>query len=135
MEDTLWAGLTDSYAKIPMALTAEKLAEQYGISRELCDEFALTSQQRWAAGTRDCHCIMFSNRVVIKWAEFVMATRRPCWRFLSNNKSHSGAVITPTVNRETGNILQEEASQHSLYRVPCIPLPVSIPPLHPPLLL
>ena len=50
MEDTLWAGLTDAYAKIPMALTAEKLAEQYGISRELCDEFALTSQQRWAAG-------------------------------------------------------------------------------------
>lgn len=50
MEDTLWASLTDSYAKLPMALTAEKLAEQYGISREQCDEFALSSQQRWTDG-------------------------------------------------------------------------------------
>ncbi len=50
MEDTLWASLTDSYAKLPMALTAEKLAEQYSITREECDQFALTSQQRWANG-------------------------------------------------------------------------------------
>lgn len=48
MEDSLWVGLTDSYAKLPMALTAEKLGEQYGITREQCDEFALTSQQRWS---------------------------------------------------------------------------------------
>ncbi len=50
MEDTLWASLTDSYAKLPMALTAEKLAEQYGITREECDQFALSSQQRWING-------------------------------------------------------------------------------------
>ena len=50
MEDTLWASLTDSYAKLPMALTAEKLAKQYSITREECDQFALTSQQRWANG-------------------------------------------------------------------------------------
>ena len=50
MEDTLWASLTDSYAKLPMALTAEKLSEQYNITREQCDEFALSSQQRWAEG-------------------------------------------------------------------------------------
>ena len=50
MEDTLWSSLTDSYAKLPMALTAEKLAEQYEVTREACDEFALLSQQRWAEG-------------------------------------------------------------------------------------
>ena len=50
MEDTLWASLTDAYVKLPMALTAEKLAEQYSISREDCDQYALQSQQRWAAG-------------------------------------------------------------------------------------
>ena len=50
MEDTLWSSLTDTYAKLPMALTAEKLAEQYGITRHQCDEFALSSQQRWANG-------------------------------------------------------------------------------------
>ena len=50
MEDTLWSSLTDTYAKLPMALTAEKLAEQYGITRQQCDEFALSSQQRWNNG-------------------------------------------------------------------------------------
>lgn len=43
-EDSLWAGLTDSYAKLPMGLTAEKLAEKYGVTREQCDEYALRSQ-------------------------------------------------------------------------------------------
>ena len=48
LEDTLWSGLQDSYVKLPMALTAEKLAEMYSITREMCDEFAFTSQQRWS---------------------------------------------------------------------------------------
>ncbi|RYH27250.1 thiolase family protein [archaeon] len=48
-EDALWAGLTDSYAKLPMGLTAEKLGAQYGITREQCDEFGLRSQQLYAA--------------------------------------------------------------------------------------
>jgi acetyl-CoA acyltransferase 2 len=45
-EDSLWTALTDSYGNIPMAITAENLAKQYGISREESDEFALTSQGR-----------------------------------------------------------------------------------------
>ena len=49
MVDTLWAALTDSYCNTPMAMTAENLATEYGISREDCDAFALKSQQRWAA--------------------------------------------------------------------------------------
>ncbi len=47
--DTLWASLTDSYCNTAMAVTAENLAEKYGLSREDCDAFALKSQQRWAA--------------------------------------------------------------------------------------
>ena len=50
MEDSLWAGLTDEHIKLPMAITAENLAEQYGITRQGCDEFALQSQQRWLNG-------------------------------------------------------------------------------------
>jgi Acetyl-CoA acetyltransferase len=50
MEDTLWTGLTDSYIKTPMGVTAENLAEQYGTTRLEADEFALVSQQRWAKG-------------------------------------------------------------------------------------
>jgi acetyl-CoA acyltransferase 2 len=49
VEDTLWSALTDSYAGLPMALTAEKLAEQYRIGQEEVDAFSLESQRRWAA--------------------------------------------------------------------------------------
>ena len=45
MIDMLVEALTDSYAKVPMAITAENLAEQYKISREQADEFALRSQR------------------------------------------------------------------------------------------
>ncbi|MCA9549812.1 MAG: acetyl-CoA C-acetyltransferase [Myxococcales bacterium] len=48
-QDSLWGALTDSYTGSPMAITAENLAEQYGISREACDEYGLRSQQTWAA--------------------------------------------------------------------------------------
>jgi acetyl-CoA acyltransferase 2 len=44
-EDTLWEALTDSYNRLPMAITAENLAERYNIAREACDEFALRSQE------------------------------------------------------------------------------------------
>ncbi len=49
MTDSLWEGLTDTFCKLPMALTAENLAEQYGIDREACDAYALRSHQAWAA--------------------------------------------------------------------------------------
>ena len=49
MEDTLAAGLVDRYPQeIPMAITAEKLGDKYGITRDECDEYALESQRRWA---------------------------------------------------------------------------------------
>jgi acetyl-CoA acetyltransferase family protein len=44
--DLMTESLTDVYAKAPMAITAENLAEKYGISREACDLFALQSQTR-----------------------------------------------------------------------------------------
>jgi len=49
VEDSLWNALTDSYNNTPMAVTAENLAVKYGLTRQQCDEYALTSQQRWAA--------------------------------------------------------------------------------------
>lgn len=49
-EDSLWTGLLDTYCKLPMALTAENLAEQYKIPREEVDKFAFASQQKWKAG-------------------------------------------------------------------------------------
>jgi acetyl-CoA acetyltransferase family protein len=49
VEDSLWSALTDSYCNTPMAVTAENLATKYGITRADCDNYALSSQQRWAA--------------------------------------------------------------------------------------
>ncbi len=46
--DFLWESLTDSYADIPMGVTAENLAKKFDISREEADEYALRSQQAWA---------------------------------------------------------------------------------------
>lgn len=46
MEDLLWAALTDTQCGLSMAQTAEKLADQYGITREEADLVALRSQQR-----------------------------------------------------------------------------------------
>jgi acetyl-CoA acetyltransferase family protein len=55
LADSLWEALTDSFTGMPMAITAEKLAEQYKVSRADCDEFALQSQQRWAAAQKAGH--------------------------------------------------------------------------------
>lgn len=45
LEDFLFVGLTDSYCGLPMAMTAEKLAAQTGITRADADAYALRSQQ------------------------------------------------------------------------------------------
>ncbi len=42
--DALWSGLTDSLYKTPMGITAEKLGDKYGITRQECDDFAVRSQ-------------------------------------------------------------------------------------------
>ena len=54
LEDSLMVGLTDPYCGLPMALTAEKLAEQHGISRADADAYALRSQQAADAAFKAC---------------------------------------------------------------------------------
>lgn len=49
LEDSLAAALTDSYCKAPMGITAEKLAELHGLTRDDCDAHAKRSQDRYAA--------------------------------------------------------------------------------------
>lgn len=51
MEDTLSNALIDSFPKkVPMGITAENLGAKYGLTRKQADEYALSSQQRWAKG-------------------------------------------------------------------------------------
>jgi acetyl-CoA acetyltransferase family protein len=52
LEDSLFVGLTDSYCGLPMALTAEKLAGQSGITRRDADAYALRSQQAAEAAAK-----------------------------------------------------------------------------------
>lgn len=53
-QDLLWEALTDPVAGCSMAMTAENLAERYGITREEVDEYAARSQrlahESWEAG-------------------------------------------------------------------------------------
>lgn len=46
LEDSLWATLTDHGIKTPMGITAENLAEKYNLTREECDQFSISSQDR-----------------------------------------------------------------------------------------
>ncbi len=53
LEDSLWQGLTDSYVNMPMAITAENVAQKYGVGREEQDALALASQQRAVAAWKE----------------------------------------------------------------------------------
>ncbi len=61
LEDSLWEALRDPECGLSMAETAENLAEQYRLSREEVDEYALTSQQRAKKAWDDC---VFEQEVV-----------------------------------------------------------------------
>src|SRR6266567_9192490 len=52
LEDYLWEALVDSYIGCGMAITAENLAEQYQLTREQVDAYALRSQQAARAAQR-----------------------------------------------------------------------------------
>ena len=51
MSDGIWDGLTDSWTGLIMGLTAENLAEKYGITRQEQDEVALRSHNNAEAAT------------------------------------------------------------------------------------
>ena len=54
LEDSLFEGLRDAYAGCSMADTAENLAQEYGITREECEDVAVRSHANakgaWQAG-------------------------------------------------------------------------------------
>jgi len=46
VDHMLLDSLTDSFSNVHMGITAENIAEKYGITREMQDEFAISSQQK-----------------------------------------------------------------------------------------
>ena len=70
LEDTIINdGLTDAFENDHMGITAENIAEQYNITREEQDEFALSSQKKAAAAIENNQ---FANEI----APIVIETRR-----------------------------------------------------------
>jgi acetyl-CoA acetyltransferase family protein len=69
LEDMLWSALTDSYAGLPMAMTAEKLAEQYRIGQDEVDDYSVLSQRRFAAAQE-------AGRLAEELAPVELATRK-----------------------------------------------------------
>ena len=73
-EDMLWEALTDSYCGYSMAETAENLAENYEVTREEVDEYALRSQQRakaaWDEGKFDEEVVPVTVRKKGREVEF-----------------------------------------------------------------
>lgn len=74
LEDYMTSALTDAYAGIPMAITAENLGEKYGITRAEVDAYSYQTQQRykaaWARG--DFQQEMIPVKVVGKKGETVV---------------------------------------------------------------
>ena len=70
LEDTIINdGLTDAFENYHMGITAENIAEQYNITREEQDEFALLSQKKAIAAIEN-------NRFANEIAQIVIKTRR-----------------------------------------------------------
>lgn len=70
LEDTIINdGLTDAFENYHMGITAENIAEQYNITREEQDEFALLSQKKAATAIEN-------NQFVNEIAPIVIKTRR-----------------------------------------------------------
>jgi acetyl-CoA acyltransferase 2 len=61
MTDALWESLTDSWCKLPMALTAENLATSHNVTREDADTYALRSQAAYATALAAGH---FNDEII-----------------------------------------------------------------------
>jgi len=61
LEDMMWTSLTDQLSGTPMGVTAENLAEKFGLTREEVDNFALRSQQTWGVAAQAGH---FADEIV-----------------------------------------------------------------------
>lgn len=88
LADSLWEALTDSYIKLPMAVTAENLATQYGITRADCDALALSSQKRWAAANE-------AGRFAAELVPIELATKKGTVKFAVDE--HPRPQTTPEI--------------------------------------
>lgn len=109
LEDALWLGLSDTYCKLPMALTAENLAVKYNIPRDVVDLFALRSQQNWARaqkeGAFDAEITPYTLKVKGKEVQFTVDEHpRPQTTIEGLNKLQSIFKKDGTVTAGTASV-------------------------------
>jgi acetyl-CoA acetyltransferase family protein len=107
LKDLLWECLTDTQTGMPMALTAEKLGEKYGLTRAEVDEVALASQERWFAAQE-------AGRFADEIVPFVIKTRKGDITFAVDEHPRKSTLDSlaklPTVFKKDGLITPGNAS-------------------------
>ncbi len=107
MVDTLWEGLTDPICGQIMGRTAENLAEEFKISREEQDRFAVQSHQKAFRATREGR---FKDELVpIDIPKKVRGKELPPERFVQDEGINVGLneqtlALYPTVFKEGGSV-------------------------------
>jgi acetyl-CoA acyltransferase 2 len=106
-QDLLWECLTDTYTGLPMAVTAENLAERHEISRAACDEYGLLSQERWAAANA-------AGRFADELVSIELQTRKGPVRFAVDEHPRAatleGMAKLPPVFKKDGTVTAGNAS-------------------------
>jgi acetyl-CoA C-acetyltransferase/acetyl-CoA acyltransferase 2 len=107
LKDLLWECLTDTQTGMPMALTAEKLGEQFGLTRAEVDEVAMASSERWFAANEAGR---FKDEIV----PFILKTRKGDVSFEVDEHPRrntlDGLAKLPTVFKKDGLITPGNAS-------------------------
>ncbi len=107
LKDLLWECLTDTQTGLPMAMTAEKLGEQYGMTRAEVDEVALASTERWFAAQE-------AGRFADEIIPFILKTRKGDVSFSVDEHPRRSTLESlaklPTVFKKDGLITPGNAS-------------------------
>lgn len=105
--DTIWEGLTDPVCNQIMGMTAENLAEEFKISRQEQDEFAVLSHQRAFRATREGK---FKDEILkIMIPKKVMGKAMPPETFVNDEGINPALNVQtlsqyPTVFKENGTV-------------------------------
>jgi len=105
--DTLWEGLTDPVVNQIMGLTAENVAEKYGITREEQDEYAMMSHKKAFRATREGK---FKDEIVVMQIPKKMAGREVTPETFAEDEciniglSKQMLSLYPTVFKEGGSV-------------------------------
>jgi acetyl-CoA acyltransferase 2 len=104
LEDMLWTSLTDSYTGMAMALTAEQLAVDYGLSQDAVDEYALLTQKRFAAAQE-------AGRLEQEIAPVTLKTKKGESVFARDE--HNRPDTTPEALRKLPKVFKKDGVVHA----------------------